>query len=256
MLIHFLHAYSRESVIRFHSTHFPGMPPIFHADGIYTRNYCYGFIKKQRFSSHRNGAPFQSFVSNPSLKLALRFVALQSDPAAPSCLQMQVINMSALQGIPISEDHQSPLFREPFLSAFLGLYLWGCYFCSCTKENNYLKWLWCLPSIFFSFFSGNWQAQVRHYTYPQILGCQYSGATESCETIQSFRHLLEVWASLVAQMVQNLPAMWKTLVRTLSWEDALEKEMAIHSSILSWRIPWTEEPGMLQFMGSQRLRHN
>ena len=64
------------------------------------------------------------------------------------------------------------------------------------------------------------------------------------------------WASLMAQMVKNLPAMWKTLVRTLGWEDPQEKEMAIHSSILSWRIPWTEEPGRLQFMGSQRVRHD
>ena len=52
-------------------------------------------------------------------------------------------------------------------------------------------------------------------------------------------------------MVKNLPAMWKTQVRSLGWEDPLEKEMAIHSNILAWRIPWTEEPGGLQSMGSQ-----
>ena len=56
---------------------------------------------------------------------------------------------------------------------------------------------------------------------------------------------------LVAQMVKNLPAMWKTGIQSLSWEDLLEKGMAIHSSILAWRIPWTEEPGGLQPMGSQ-----
>ena len=50
-------------------------------------------------------------------------------------------------------------------------------------------------------------------------------------------------ASLVAQMVKNLPAVWETLVRSLGWEDPLEKGMAIHSSIPVWRIPWTEEPG-------------
>ena len=55
----------------------------------------------------------------------------------------------------------------------------------------------------------------------------------------------------VAQMVKNLSAMPETQVRSLGWEDLLEKEMAIHSSILAWRIPWTEEPGGLQFMGSQ-----
>ena len=47
------------------------------------------------------------------------------------------------------------------------------------------------------------------------------------------------WASLVAQLVKNLPAMWETWVQSLSWEDPLEKEMATHSSILAWRIPWT-----------------
>ena len=49
-------------------------------------------------------------------------------------------------------------------------------------------------------------------------------------------------ASLVAQMVKNLPSVQETLVRSLGWEDCLEKEMAIHTSILAWRIPWTEEP--------------
>ena len=56
-------------------------------------------------------------------------------------------------------------------------------------------------------------------------------------------------ASLVAQMVKNLPAMQETWVRSLSQEDPLEKRMAIHSSILAWRILWTEEPGGLQFIG-------
>ena len=56
--------------------------------------------------------------------------------------------------------------------------------------------------------------------------------------------------------VKNLPAMWKTRVRSLGWEDPLEKEMAIHSSILAGKIPWTEEPDRLQSMGSQRVRHD
>ena len=63
-------------------------------------------------------------------------------------------------------------------------------------------------------------------------------------------------ASLVAQLVKNLPAVQETLVVSLSWEDPLEKEMATHSSILAWRIPWTEEPGGLQSMGSQRVGHD
>ena len=60
-------------------------------------------------------------------------------------------------------------------------------------------------------------------------------------------------ASLVAHMVKSLPAVWETRVRFLGWEDALEKEMATHSTILAWEIPWTEEPGGLQSMGSQRV---
>ena len=67
--------------------------------------------------------------------------------------------------------------------------------------------------------------------------------------------ILLVLASLMAQMVKNLPAM-QTWVRSLGQEDSLEKEMAIHSSILAWRIPWTEEPGRLQSMGFQRVRHD
>ena len=61
---------------------------------------------------------------------------------------------------------------------------------------------------------------------------------------------------LVAQRIKRLPAMRETRVSTLGWEDPLEKEMATHSSILAWRIPWTEEPGGLQSMGSQRVGHD
>ena len=64
------------------------------------------------------------------------------------------------------------------------------------------------------------------------------------------------WASLVAQVVKNLPAMQKAWAQSLSWEDPLEKGMATHFSILAWRIPWTEETGGLQSMGLQRVRHN
>ena len=56
-------------------------------------------------------------------------------------------------------------------------------------------------------------------------------------------------------MVKNPPAMQETWVQFLDWEDSLEKEMATHSSIPAWRIPWTEEPGGLQSMGLQRVRH-
>ena len=64
------------------------------------------------------------------------------------------------------------------------------------------------------------------------------------------------WAALVAQMVKNPTAMRETWVQPLGWEDPLEKEMAILSSTIATKIPWTEEPGGLQFMGSQRVRHD
>ena len=63
-------------------------------------------------------------------------------------------------------------------------------------------------------------------------------------------------ASLVAQVVKNLPTMQETQARSLGREDLLEKEVATHSSILACRIPWTEEPGRLQSMGSQRVGHD
>ena len=66
----------------------------------------------------------------------------------------------------------------------------------------------------------------------------------------------KIKTSLVAQMVKKLPAIQETWVRSLGQEDPLEKEMATHSSILAWRIPWTEEPGSLQSMGSQRVGHD
>ena len=69
-----------------------------------------------------------------------------------------------------------------------------------------------------------------------------------------FRVLL--WLPRLAQRLKYLPAMRETWVRSLGWEDPLEKEMATHSSILAWRIPRVEEPGGLQSTGSQRVRHD
>ena len=57
-------------------------------------------------------------------------------------------------------------------------------------------------------------------------------------------------------MVKRLSTMWETQVRSLGWEDLLEKEMATHSRTIAWKIPWTEEPGRLQSMGSQRVGHD
>ena len=65
-----------------------------------------------------------------------------------------------------------------------------------------------------------------------------------------------IGTSLVAQTVKHLHTMQETWVQSLDWEDLLEKEMATHSSILAWKIPWTEEPGRLESLGSQRVGHN
>ena len=68
--------------------------------------------------------------------------------------------------------------------------------------------------------------------------------------------ILMFGASLVAQTVKRLPAVQETQVQSLGWEDPLEKEMATRSRTLAWKIPWTEEPGRLQFMGLLRVGHD
>ena len=78
-------------------------------------------------------------------------------------------------------------------------------------------------------------------------------------TISAWRskgELCLLWGSLLAQTVKSLPAVRETWARSLGGEDPLEKEMATHSNILAWRIPWTEEPGRLWSMGSQRVGHD
>ena len=81
----------------------------------------------------------------------------------------------------------------------------------------------------------------------------YSGG-QNCPRFDQWEALQAV--SLVAQTVKNLPAMWETWIPSLGWEDPLEKEMTTHSSFLVWKMPWKEEPGGLQSMGSQRVGHN
>ena len=77
-----------------------------------------------------------------------------------------------------------------------------------------------------------------------------------CPVVELLGHMVVLRDSLVAQMVKSLPAMWETWVQSLGWEDLLEKEMATHSNILSWKIPWTEEPGSLQSMGLHRVGYD
>ena len=72
-------------------------------------------------------------------------------------------------------------------------------------------------------------------------------------SLVSVSNLLIIGTSLVAQVVKNVLAMQETTVRSLDWEESLEKGMTTHSSILAWRIPWTEDPGGLQSLGSQTL---
>ena len=113
--------------------------------------------------------------------------------------------------------------------SLVGCRLWG------RTESTRLKRLSCSSSTY-----------MPHFVYFSI--CQ-----RTFGLIPSFGYL---WASLVAQTVKCLPAMWETQVRSLGWEHPLQKEMATHSSILAWKIPWTEEPGRLPSMGSQRIGHN
>ena len=83
------------------------------------------------------------------------------------------------------------------------------------------------------------------------------GLTRSCHLVRGqINPFYFLWASLLAQVVKNLPAMQETCVQSLVWEDPLEKGMAIHSSILAWKTPWTDEPGGLWSTELQRVRHN
>ena len=88
-----------------------------------------------------------------------------------------------------------------------------------------------------------WMSFLTHYSF-------FSPSNASCKLL---KRIFWSGASLVAQTVKNLPAMWETGVRYLGWEDPLEKGMVPHSSTLAWIIPWTEEPGGLQSIESQRV---
>ena len=94
----------------------------------------------------------------------------------------------------------------------------------------------------------SWSLSPNWYTKPMTSDAKRTAMEHTCSMI--LQH------SLVAQRLKRLPATWEIWVRSLGWEDPLEKEMAIHFSILAWRIPWMEELGGLQSMGSQRVGHD
>ena len=137
-------------------------------------------------------------------------------------------------------------------------YVWGILvgvynpeFCFYFQE---IRTIYLHSKAWFSLFSlscffRNWKTSRTVFIYISIL----MDKSEQCilnSTIYSFR------ASLEAQMIRNLPAMWETQVWSMGWEDPLEKGMATHSRILAWRIPGTEEPAELQSMGLQKVRHD
>ena len=95
------------------------------------------------------------------------------------------------------------------------------------------------------------------FIFPMKANC-FPSLTVKIQCLMDFPRgpVVATSASLVAQTVKHLSAMWETGVRSLGREDPLEKEMAIHSSTLAWKIPWTEEPDRLLSMGLQRVGHD
>ena len=108
-------------------------------------------------------------------------------------------------------------------------------------SHRYLFCTFCVPGIF--------KEQIDKNRYQNKIVPDLVGLSLQWGIFEDFR--VSSWASLMAQKVKNLPAMQQTQVLYLGWEDPLEMEMATHSSILAWEIQWTEEPGVLQSMGSQ-----
>ena len=97
---------------------------------------------------------------------------------------------------------------------------------------------------------------MLHFQDHKILILKIIVLPHSKIQVEKAQYSARTWASLVAVMVKNLPAMWETWDRSLGREDPLEKEMATHYSILAWTIPWMEEPGGLPSMGSRRVGHD
>ena len=100
----------------------------------------------------------------------------------------------------------------------------------------------------------DWKSETRIYICESFQNLYFYINSSICYRISSSQLITILF--ITAQRVKHLPVMQKTQVQSLGWEDPLEKEMATHSSILAWRILWTEEPGGLQSMGSQRVRQD
>ena len=124
---------------------------------------------------------------------------------------------------------------------------------SSTNQNNTWSWKWLM-------LNRTVQLQLlQRYWLGHRLGLPWYWMVCLGNEQRSLCRLwdcIQIGTSLVAQTGKHLSTMQETRVRSLGQEDPLEKEMAIHSSILAWKIPWTEEPGWLQSMGMQRVRHD
>ena len=123
-----------------------------------------------------------------------------------------------------------------------------------SKKTSILLYRLC-QSLLTVWITTNWKI-LKEMEIPDHLNCFLRNLYVGQEaTVRTGLGTLD-WASLVTQTVKHLPAMQETQVRSLGQKDPLEKEMATHSSTLAWKIPWTVEPGRLQFMGLQRAGHN
>ena len=124
---------------------------------------------------------------------------------------------------------------------------WACehaYVNFCNPENIYC---WCIErDSLFNF-------MLIYFNSGRITKCIFLIQPKLCFPRLLCKSIEYHWASLVAQAVKNLPAMWKTQIWSLGQEDLLEKKMATHSSILAWKIPWREKPSRLQSTGCQEL---
>ena len=114
----------------------------------------------------------------------------------------------------------------------------------CCAEKFAGPWSDCLPHL----------QETRHCFLFDNFSAWFTLHLYSPTSLSLF--IMSIWASLVAHLVKNPPAMQEPWVQSLGWEDPLEEGMATHSSILAWKSPWTEEPGGLQSLGSQRVGHD